>query len=52
MADEIQFSDFTPGEKASIAALVARMTLPRADLRKLQRKVEQIEKRAARRKGE
>lgn len=50
MADDIRFSDFTAGEKASIAATVARMAMPRADLKKLQRRVERIERQAAKRK--
>jgi len=49
MADGPKFSDFTPAEKATIARLTARMALPRADLRKLQRRVEQIEQQALRR---
>ncbi|MFF9625382.1 DUF6257 family protein [Streptomyces griseosporeus] len=50
MANGPKFSDFTPAEKTAIAALTARMALPRADLRKLQRRVEQIEQQALRRK--
>ncbi|GHF57851.1 DUF6257 family protein [Streptomyces griseosporeus] len=48
--DKLTFSDFTAGEKAAIAGLTARMALPRADLPKLQRRVEQIEQQALRRK--
>ncbi|MGC9538522.1 DUF6257 family protein [Streptomyces sp. UG1] len=51
MADDLNFSDFTPGEKVRIAALTARMTTPRADLGKLRRKVERIEQDALRRKN-
>lgn len=51
MADDLKFSDFTRGEKARIVALTARMAGPRADIRKLQRKVERIEQDALRRKN-
>ncbi|MFV0136367.1 DUF6257 family protein [Streptomyces sp. HMX87] len=55
MADDITFSDFTAGEKARIAVLLARMgTRGRAgenvDLSDLQRRVERIENTARRRK--
>lgn len=50
MADDITFSDFTRGEKASIARLVTRMAMPRADIKKLQRRIERIEQDALRRK--
>ncbi|MBT2676800.1 hypothetical protein J7E95_39665 [Streptomyces sp. ISL-14] len=53
MADnpDITFSDFTRGEKASVAALTARMALPRANLTRLKRQVERIEQQAAQRKN-
>lgn len=51
MADDLNFSDFTRSEKASVARLVARMALPRADIKKLQRRVERIEQDALRRKN-
>lgn len=51
MADDLKFSDFTRGEQATIAALTARMGLPRANLTKLRRKVERIEQQAERRKN-
>lgn len=51
MSDDLNFGDFTRGEKASIAALTARMALPRADIGKLRRKVERIENQALRRKN-
>ncbi|MFK0125568.1 DUF6257 family protein [Streptomyces nigra] len=44
------FSDFTPGEKARITGLVARMALPGSNLTKLRRKIERIEQDAMRRK--
>ncbi|MEV7001131.1 DUF6257 family protein [Streptomyces sp. NPDC093982] len=55
MADDIRFSDFTAGEKARIALLTARMAKRGmagmdVDISDLQRKVERIEKQAARRK--
>lgn len=56
MADEIKFSDFTTGEKARIVGLTARMAKrgmagPNVDISDLKRKVERIEKQAARRKN-
>lgn len=51
MADDLKFSDFTPGEKVAIAALTARMATPRANITKLRRKVERIEEQAARRRN-
>lgn len=51
MADDLNFSDFTRGEKARIVALTARMATPRADLGKLKRKVERIEQDALSRKN-
>lgn len=51
MADDLKFSDFTRSEKRRVVALTARMALPRADLRRLQRKVEAIEQQAERRKN-
>lgn len=56
MADaDVQFSDFTTGEKARIAVLVARMGKrglagENVDLSDLQRRVERIENQARRRK--
>jgi hypothetical protein len=50
MSDDLSFSDFTRGEKASIARLTARMALPRANLTKLKRRIEGIEDQALRRK--
>lgn len=52
MADspDIAFSDFTRSEKTRIAALTARMALPRANLTKLKRQVERIENQALSRK--
>ncbi|WP_406255445.1 DUF6257 family protein [Streptomyces chartreusis] len=55
MADDIKFSDFTTGEKARIALLTARMAKRGmagmdVDISDLQRRVERIEKQAARRK--
>ncbi|MET7731604.1 DUF6257 family protein [Streptomyces sp. NPDC005402] len=55
MAD-LKFSDFTTGEKARIAVLVARMGKrglagDSVDLSDLQRRVERIEKTAERRKN-
>lgn len=51
MAKDITFSDFTRGEKARVVGLTALMATPRANLRKLQRKVERIEQDALRRKN-
>lgn len=51
MADDLNFSDFTRGEKLRIAALTARMATPRANLTKLRRDVERIEDQALRRKN-
>ena len=56
MADDLNFSDFTRGEKVRIVALHARMAKrglagDTVDLRDLQRKVERIEKTAERRKN-
>ncbi|MGW8061004.1 DUF6257 family protein [Streptomyces ziwulingensis] len=51
MADDVKFGDFTRGEQAAIAGLVARMAMPRADIKKLQRRVERIERQAASRKN-
>ncbi|MFG2544365.1 DUF6257 family protein [Streptomyces sp. NPDC048594] len=51
MADGPKFSDFTPREKRRIVALTARMALPRANLTKLRREVERIERQAASRKN-
>ncbi|MFH9816157.1 DUF6257 family protein [Streptomyces sp. NPDC017230] len=57
MANDVRFSDFTAGEKARIAFLTARMAKRGlADdgsgtiLKDLKRKVERIERQAARRK--
>lgn len=58
MADDLQFSDFTLGEKTRIAALIARMGkrgladdgTGRVDLTDLQRRIERIENTARRRK--
>ncbi|MGW0865759.1 DUF6257 family protein [Streptomyces sp. NPDC002611] len=55
MADDLQLSDFTIGEKARIAGLVARMGKrglagADVDISDLQRKVERIEDQARRRK--
>lgn len=55
MADEIRFGDFTMGERARIAVLVARMAKRGAagtgvDLSDLQARVERIENQALRRK--
>ncbi len=50
MANGPEFSDFTPGEKARITGLVARMVLPGSNLTKLQRQIERIEQDAMRRK--
>jgi len=56
MAKDINFRDFTLGEKARIAGLVVRMGKrglagDTVDLSDLQRKVERIEKTAERRKN-
>lgn len=56
MADDINFRDFTTGEKARIVGLTARMAKrgmagPNVDISDLKRKVERIEKQAARRKN-
>lgn len=55
MADDLQFSDFTAGEKVRVAALVARMAKrgaagPDVDLSDLKRRIERIENQALRRK--
>ncbi|GAQ58747.1 DUF6257 family protein [Streptomyces acidiscabies] len=55
MNDDLNFSDFTRGEKVRLAALMARMAKrglagDRVDLSDLQRRVERIEKTAARRR--
>ena len=50
MARDLEFSDFTPAEKRRITALTARMVLPRANLTRLRRQVEDIEQQAERRK--
>ncbi|WP_405585298.1 hypothetical protein [Streptomyces sp. NBC_01092] len=51
MTDGPYFSDFTPAEKRRIAALTARMALPRANLTRLRSQVERIEQDALRRKS-
>ncbi|MDX3017346.1 DUF6257 family protein [Streptomyces acidiscabies] len=56
MNDDLNFSDFTTGEKLRIAALTTRMAKrglagDSVDLSDLQRRIERIEKTAARRKG-
>jgi len=56
MADDIQFSDFTGGERVRIAVLVARMAKRGAagdgvDISDLQRRVIKIENQALRRKN-
>ena len=56
MADDLSFSDFTRGEQARIAILIARMAKrgmagPTVDISDLQRRVERIEKTAERRKN-
>ena len=53
--DDLTFSDFTAGEKARVAVLVARMAKrgaagPDVDLSDLKRRVERIERQALRRK--
>lgn len=55
MADDLQFSDFTTGEKVRVTALLARMAKRGAagtdvDLSDLKRRVERIEAAALRRK--
>jgi hypothetical protein len=55
VADDIRFSDFTTGEKLRVAALTARMAKrglagESVDISDLKRKVERIERQAARRK--
>ncbi|MEH0543277.1 DUF6257 family protein [Streptomyces sp. B21-105] len=55
MADDIEFSDFTAGEKVRIVALTARMAKrgaagPNVDLADLKRRIERIERDALRRK--
>ncbi|PAK25800.1 hypothetical protein CJI59_13920 [Streptomyces sp. Alain-F2R5] len=55
MADDITSADLTLGEKARLGALVARMAKrgmagPGVDISDLQRKVERIERQAAKRK--
>lgn len=55
MADDLNFSDFTAGEKVRVAALVARMAKrgaagPDVDLSDLKRRIERIERQALRRK--
>ncbi|WP_333746149.1 DUF6257 family protein [Streptomyces sp. IBSBF 2950] len=55
MADDIRFSDFTTGEKLRVAALTARMAKrglagDGVDISDLTRRIERIEKQAARRK--
>ncbi|MFF7763148.1 DUF6257 family protein [Streptomyces griseorubiginosus] len=56
MAEDINFRDFTTGEKLRVAGLVARMAKrglagDTVDLSDLQRRVERIEKAAERRKN-
>jgi hypothetical protein len=56
MADDLQFSDFTRGEQARIAVLIARMAKrgmagDSVDISDLKRRVERIEKTAERRKN-
>ncbi|MEU9245701.1 DUF6257 family protein [Streptomyces sp. NPDC048385] len=55
-ADDPDFADFTPGEKARIAILTARMARrgiagPDVDISDLQRRVERIENGARKRKA-
>ncbi|MFC4466686.1 DUF6257 family protein [Streptomyces xiangluensis] len=58
-SDDLKFSDFTTGEKARIAVLIARMGkrgladdgTERVDLSDLKRRVTRIEKKALRRKN-
>ncbi|MFE9602013.1 DUF6257 family protein [Streptomyces hokutonensis] len=56
MADDLKFSDFTGGEKASLILLHGRMAKrgmagPTVDISDLKKKVERIEKRALKRKN-
>ncbi|MFF3911555.1 DUF6257 family protein [Streptomyces sp. NPDC001848] len=56
MADDITFSDFTLGEKARIAGLIARAAKrgaagPNVDISDLKRRIERIENTARRRKN-
>ncbi len=56
MADDLHFSDFTTGEKARIAGLTARMAKrglagDAVDISDLQRRIEQIENTARKRKN-
>lgn len=56
MADDLKFSDFTRGEQARIAVLIARMVKrgaagPTVDLSDLQARVKRIEDGALRRKN-
>jgi hypothetical protein len=56
MADDLNFSDFTRGEKVRLVALHARMAKrgiagETVDLSDLKRRVERIEKTAERRKN-
>ncbi|MFF7290722.1 DUF6257 family protein [Streptomyces griseorubiginosus] len=56
MSDDLNFSDFTGGEKLRLVALHARMAKrsvagDAVDMSDLQRKVERIEKAAERRKN-
>ena len=55
MADDIEFSDFTLGEKARIGVLIARAAKrgaagPDVDISDLTRRIERIENQARRRK--
>ena len=55
MADDLKFSDFTLGEKASIAVLTARaakrgLAGDSVDISDLTRRIERIERKAARSK--
>lgn len=55
MADDLNFSDFTAGEKVRVAALVARMAKrgaagPNVDVSDLKARIERIERQALRRK--
>jgi hypothetical protein len=54
--EDVRFADFTTGEKLRVAALTARMAKrglagDGVDISDLQRKVERIERQAARRKS-
>ncbi|WP_329471697.1 DUF6257 family protein [Streptomyces sp. NBC_01723] len=56
MADDIKSSDLTFGEKARIGTLIARMAKrgmagPNVDISDLKRRVERIERQAAKRKN-